>query len=180
MIRILSLLGIVGIVALIAVGGITLYDETLQVGRMWETPAIKPHEQPMPVSAGLSIPTAHGEVMYRTADPDKLAAPFDLSDPHHIASGETAYRYYCVHCHGTHYDGYGTVGQSFFPAPGDLRSARIQNMADGRIFHEISYGIAGGRQPALATTIAIEERWQIVGFIKSLGVSQQNKKKDES
>ena len=167
--RILSVLVIAGAVALIAAGVITLYDETLQVGRMWETPAIKPHEQPMPVAEGESIPTAHGEVLYRTADPDSLASPFERNDSQLLAHGEKAYGYYCVHCHGRDYDGYGTVGQSFFPSPGDLRSVRIQNMSDGRIFHEISYGIPGGRQPALATTIAIDERWQIVAFIKSLG-----------
>ena len=39
----------------------------------------------------------------------------------------------------------------------------------GKIFHEISYGVPGGRQPALASTISIQERWQIVGYINSLG-----------
>ncbi len=78
--------------------------------------------------------------------------------------------YYCVHCHGRHHDGLGTVGQSFAPLPGDLRSARVQTLPAGRIFHEISYGIPDGRQPALATTISLTDRWRIIAFVKSLGV----------
>jgi len=170
MIRIVCAVFFVVLVALIGIGVINLYDGVLQAGRMWETPAVKPHEQPIPVSAGLSVPSANGEVLLRTADPDSLAAPFELADPQTIARGRQAYAYYCIQCHGTRHDGYGTVGQSFAPKPGDLRSARVQNLPDGRIFHEISYGIPGGRQPALATTIAVDDRWRIVGFVKSLGV----------
>jgi hypothetical protein len=40
------------------------------------------------------------------------------------------------------------------------------------MFKEISFGVPGGRQPALATTIAVLERWQIVAYIKSLGVRE--------
>jgi hypothetical protein len=43
-------------------------------------------------------------------------------------------------------------------------------MPEGQLFKEISYGLPGGRQPALASTIAVDERWRIIGFIKSLGV----------
>ena len=39
----------------------------------------------------------------------------------------------------------------------------------GLLFKEISYGIPGGRQPALATTIEADERWRIVAYVKSLG-----------
>lgn len=163
--------GLIGIaVALVVYGVVTLYDETLQVGRMWETPAVKPHEQPIPVMANVSVPFSGGELFYRTSDPDTLRPGFSLNAPEAVARGKRGYGYYCIHCHGIDYDGYGTVGQSFAPPPGDLRSARIQNLSEGRIFHEISYGIPGGRQPALATTIAVEERWQIVAYVKSLGV----------
>jgi len=47
----------------------------------------------------------------------------------------------------------------------------VQSKSEGAIFKEISYGIPNGRQPALATTIAIPDRWKIVAFVKSL--SQQ-------
>ena len=170
MIRILCAGLVVISLALVVFGAVTLYDETLQVGRMWETPAIRPYEAPMPIMAATTVPVSSAELFYRTADPDTLQPSFDLADPHAIAQGQQGYRYYCIQCHGANMDGYGTVGQSFAPPPGDLRSARVQNLPPGRFFHEVSYGIPGGRQPALASTIAPDERWQIIAFVKSLGV----------
>jgi hypothetical protein len=73
-------------------------------------------------------------------------------------------------CHGPNHDGKGTVGQSFHPLPTDLRSAKVQSKAEGVHFKEISYGVPKGRQPALATTIPVLDRWRIVAYVKSLGV----------
>jgi mono/diheme cytochrome c family protein len=169
MIRILCVGLIAATVGLVLYGVLTLYDESLQVGRMWETPAIRPHEVPLPVMVTTMVPVTGGELLFRTADPDSLQPPFSLADPNIVAQGLIGYRYYCSQCHGVNWDGYGTVGQSFAPPPGDLRSARVQNLPVGRVFHEISYGIPGGRQPALASTITVDERWQIIAYIKSLG-----------
>ena len=168
--RILSVLVIAAVLVLVFIGVINFYDASLSVGRMWQTPAIRPYEQPIPVRTAVSVPVEDGEVFDRLADPENLQPPFTLSDPAVIQMGQQGYNFYCIQCHGKHHDGLGTVGQSFAPLPGDLRSAKIQNMAAGRIFHEISYGIPGGRQPALDTTIAVRERWQIIGYVKSLGI----------
>ncbi len=170
MTRIFSVGVIITVVALVVWGVITFYDETLQVGRMWETPAVKPHEEPIPVMASHSIPFNGGEAFYRFADPKTIESPIALNDPQTIANGQKGYVYFCIQCHGKYHDGNGTVGQSFAPLPGDIRSAKVQTMPAGQLFHEISYGIPGGRQPALATTISIDERWQIIGFVRSLGV----------
>jgi mono/diheme cytochrome c family protein len=170
MIRIAALGLIVSTIALIAFGVITLYDYKLSVGRMWETPAIKPHEIPIPVMAPGSVPVKGGEALYRAAAAEDLEPPFSLSDPAVVSAGKIAYQRYCFQCHGPNFDGYGTVGQSFAPPPGDLRSDKIQNMPVGQLFKEISYGIPGGRQPALATTMTVEERWQSIALVKSLGL----------
>lgn len=173
MIRILSVLTSATVVLLIAWGVITLYDENLKVGRMWETPVVKPHEIPIALMDRNTVPVDGGELFYRYSDPVAMQPPFDLSQPGVIAAGAKGYVYYCIQCHGKHYDGMGTVGQSFAPLPGDLRSAKIQSMPVGLLFHEISYGIPGGRQPPLASTIAVDERWKIIGFVKSLGVRSE-------
>lgn len=157
-------------IGLAAWGVITLYDENMKVGRMWETPAVKPHEIPIALMDRNTIPVGGGELLYRQTDPAKLQSPFDIDQPEVITAGSKGYVYYCIQCHGKHHDGMGTVGQSFAPLPGDLRSAKVQSMIVGQLFHEISYGLPGGRQPALASTIAADERWKIIGFVKSLGV----------
>jgi mono/diheme cytochrome c family protein len=169
--RILAIIGIAATAALIVYGVLTLYDESMQVGRMWETPAVKPHEHPIAYPPAGIVSVAGAEEFYRAADPLSLRAPFKLKDPAVVAAGQQGYVYYCIQCHGKNLDGLGTVGQSFAPLPGNLRSAKVQNMPEGTLFHEISYGIPGGRQPALASTIAPDERWQIIGYIKSAGIS---------
>ena len=169
MVRILSVGLIATTVLLVAWGLLTAYDEFLSVGRMWATPAIKPHEKPIPVMAAGSVPVHGGEALYRAASAKELSAPFTLTETSVINAGKTVYKYYCIHCHGKYFDGYGTVGQSFAPPPGDLRSAKVQAMPAGALFKEISFGIPGGRQPALATTIASDDRWRVIAYVKSLG-----------
>lgn len=166
----IGLIVIVAALAIAAYGAVTLYDESLQVGRMWETPAVRPYEIPIPPVSAAIVPFGGGELLYRSADPLALRPSFALDDPAVIAQGRQGYQYYCVQCHGKYHDGLGTVGQSFSPLPGDLRSDRVQRKAPGLLFHEISYGIPDGRQPALATTIAVDQRWHIIGYIRSLGV----------
>ncbi len=169
MLRILSVGLIACMVGLAVWGVITLYDNNLSVGRMWETPGVKPHENPIPVMDMRAVPVDGGESLYRLAIPSSIRAPFDLNRPEAVAAGRLGYGYYCIQCHGSVYDGLGTVGQSFVPLPGDLRSEKVQTMPAGQLFHEISFGIPGGRQPALASTISVQERWQIIAFLKSLG-----------
>ena len=169
MVRIMSVGLIAATVLLVAWGVLTAYDELMTAGRMWQTPAVKPHENPIPAMAAGSVPVHGGEALYRAAAAEELIPPVTLTEPTVIAAGKTAYQYYCIQCHGKYFDGYGTVGQSFAPPPGDLRSAKVQSLPDGALFKEISYGIPGGRQPALATTVSVEDRWNVIAYVKSLG-----------
>ncbi|MEJ5358349.1 MAG: cytochrome c [Desulfobacterales bacterium] len=148
---------------------LTLYDNDFRYGRMRETPAIKPHEEPLlPMEAGL-VPLTGGDGLLRLTPPEELSPPFALEDPLRRERGRAVYFTFCAQCHGPHYDGQGTVGQSFAPLPTDLRAAQVQEKPAGLLFHTVSYGIPGGRQPALDTTIPIVDRWCVVAFIRSLG-----------
>jgi mono/diheme cytochrome c family protein len=170
MIRILTLGLVVTTIVLVAYTAITLYDDNLSVGRMWETPAVRPHEKPILAMASGLVPTSDGEIQYRMAPPETLISPYGDTPPATVVStGKVLYGRFCQQCHGINYDGKGTVGQSFAPLPGDLRSAKVQQTLDGVLFKEISYGIPKGRQPALATTISPPDRWRILAFVKSLG-----------
>lgn len=167
--RIVILAVFVGVILTVAYTVITLYDTNLKIGRMWETPAVRPHEQKLLIMTPGVIPFNGGETEYRNAKGEDLTSPFKNDDPEIIESGKSLYFIYCAQCHGKYHDGNGTVGQSFQPLPGDLQSARVQSLSQGTIFKEISYGIPNGRQPALATTIEVTDRWRIVTYVKSLG-----------
>lgn len=148
----------------------TFYDNRFPLGRMWETPAIRPHEEKIPGMPSGTVPFDGGEAAYRISDGAEISSPFTVRDRVSIKAGERLYFTYCAQCHGKYHDGNGTVGQSFAPLPGDLRSVKVHSMHEGELFKEISYGVPGGRQPALATTLAVNDRWKIIAYVKSLGV----------
>ena len=137
---------------------------------MWETPAVKPHEAPLAVMAAAIVPFDGGEAMLRAADPDSLRAPFTLSHPDVITRGQTAYGYYCIQCHGKYHDGNGTVGQEFRPPAGG--SAQCPDSGYGprtAFFMRSAMASPAVVSRPLATTMSVAERWQAVGYVKSLG-----------
>jgi mono/diheme cytochrome c family protein len=151
------------------------YDNNFPYGRMRETPAVRPYEKPMLLMEAGLVPAGGGEALLRAASPDALKSPLDARDPVVVNEGKRLYSLFCQQCHGKNYDGNGTVGQSFAPLPTDLMSPRVQSETEGQLFQHISYGIGGsGRQPALATTIQVMDRWRIVAFVGSLGVRPSN------
>jgi mono/diheme cytochrome c family protein len=168
--RIIVLACFVAVVLTAVYTVITLYDENLKVGRMWETPAVRSHEQELLIMESGVVPFDGGEAAYRNAKAEDLESPFKNEGSKVVASGKSLYFTYCAQCHGKYHDGNGTVGQSFNPLPTDLQNERVQSMIPGALFKEISYGIPGGRQPALATTIEITDRWRIIAYVKSLGL----------
>lgn len=161
-------------IALVALGGVyqllMKYDNEFPYGRMRETPAVRPYEKPLLIMEAGLVPFEGGEGLYRAASPDALKSPLEKGDPAILDDGKKLYFKYCQQCHGPAFDGNGTVGQSFKPLPTDLRSDHVQGESAGKMFQHISYGIGGtGRQPALATTIPVQDRWKIVAFVQSLG-----------
>jgi mono/diheme cytochrome c family protein len=165
-------LSIAVLVILVAIVGWHLfitYDNKFPYGRMWETPAVRPYEnRPLLMASGI-VPFEGGEAVFRATPAEKLHSPLTEAVAEQVKEGKKLYFTYCAQCHGKYHDGNGTVGQSFHPLPTDVRSANVQNTREGVLFKEISYGIPNGKQPALATTIGISDRWRIIAYIKSLG-----------
>ncbi|MCP4627611.1 MAG: c-type cytochrome [bacterium] len=168
--KILMILVTVAVVLYVAYQAILYYDDNFKYGRMRETPAVRPYETPLLVMEAGVVPFLGGEPNYRAARPDDLKSPLPMNADETVKFGKTVYLTYCAQCHGKYYDGNGTVGQSFHPLPSDLRSTKVQTQSEGTLFQEISYGQPGGRQPALATTVSVQERWQVIAYIKSLGI----------
>lgn len=157
------------LVTLMVYKGLTIIDNDFMPGRMRETPAVRPYEEPLLIMEEGVVPFDGGEMLFWTAEGKDLTSPLKRGDPDTIELGKTLYFTYCAQCHGKYHDGNGTVGQSFYPLPGDLRSVRVQTLPEGVLFKEISYGVPNGRQPPLATTIETMDRWRIIAYLKSLG-----------
>lgn len=148
------------------------YDNAFRYGRMRETPAVRPHEKPLPVMEAGIVPFSGGEMNYRVQNSLDLTSPLNLNAVETIQRGKWVYSTYCAQCHGKNQDGNGTVGQSFAPLPTDLRGKKVQSEPEGRIFKHISYGASNSRQPALAATVDILDRWRVIAYVKSLGLRQ--------
>jgi mono/diheme cytochrome c family protein len=167
-----KLFGLVAVLigAIGAYHALMFYDNNFRYGRMRETPAVKPHEEPLILMEAGVVPVTGGEAVLRATRGTELKAPVAMDDANVIARGKAVYFTFCGQCHGPNYDGNGTVGQSFMPLPTDFRSPAVQSKPAGELFKSVSYGIPGGRQPALETTIPIDDRWSVVAFVKSLGL----------
>ena len=167
--KIIGFIIVVGVVLFAAYEALMYYDNNFRYGRMRETPAVRPHEDSLLKMEEGIVPISGGEAIYRATAGVNLISPLNFSQPFVITRGKAVYLTYCAQCHGYNYDGKGTVGQSFQPLPTDLRSPQVQSKPDGDLFKSVSYGVPGGRQPALHTTITINDRWHVIAFVKSLG-----------
>ena len=160
---------VIGVILYVAYEALMYYDNNFRYGRMRETPAIRPQEDPLLIMEKGIVPVNGGEAIYRASAGADLISPLNSTEPSVITRGRAVYLTYCAQCHGYEYDGNGTVGQSFQPLPTDLRSPQVQSKVNGELFKSVSYGVPGGRQPALDTTITIDDRWHVIAFVKSLG-----------
>jgi mono/diheme cytochrome c family protein len=144
---------------------ITLYDSNLKAGRMYQTPVIRPHEEPLLVMDKRTIADTKSEALIK----ELLKTDFTLkpmgADLVLLAKGEKEYRAFCFHCHGPNLDGLGTVGQSFFPLPTNLTNQQTTAMSDAQLFAFISYG--GKKAPALASSMSVESREAVIHYIRS-------------
>lgn len=133
--------------------------------RMKEQESVRTYETKLPRMPGGTVPVDGGLERLLASNLKQLSNPLG-PDPTWLRRGEEAYGFYCSMCHGPRADGMGTVGQSFEPLPADLSSPQVQSLTDGELFGIISLG--SKRSPPLASTIAEDDRWAIVLYVRSL------------
>jgi len=162
--------------ALVAVGcnPFDVFDDMITYERMSDQESFRPYEARMPGVVPGAVPSGEGEERYKSAPLGSLENPLPAAGDV-IAAGELAYGYFCIQCHGSEYNGDGTVGQSFAPLPTDLRSPYIQQMSADELFRSISYGIQ--RHPPMWYTVSAEDRWSLIRWIQSLGVRDDSEER---
>ena len=98
--RILILALLASVLATTAYTILTIYDKNLKVGRMWETPAVRPHEEKLLIMEPGTVPFNGGEAVFRAIQGEALTSPFQHNDLKVIESGKSLYFIYCAQCHG--------------------------------------------------------------------------------
>jgi hypothetical protein len=155
-----------------------MLDDMIKYERMKDQESFRPYEARMPGVVPGAVPNEEGipagEVKYKSAPLGSLKNPLP-ADKETIARGVLAYEYFCIMCHGSKYNGDGTVGQSFAPLPTDLRSPYVQQMEADELFRSISYGIQ--RHPPMFYTVSLEDRWSIIHWIQSLGMRDETEER---
>lgn len=138
-------------------------------GRMKDDEALQTYEARLPEMPKKSIPVSGGLEVLRQSIPEDLHNPVPMTSEsvHH---GKERFLFYCVQCHGPKANGYGTVGQSFAPLPTSLTSPDVLGQSDGDLFYKISLGF--NRHPPLAATVAAEDRWAIINYVRFLDSRQ--------
>jgi hypothetical protein len=134
-------------------------------GRMRDDEALNTFQISVPTMPEGTIPLGGGIEVLRKSDPKRLINPWPLTRAV-IDRGRRSYITYCWPCHGPELDGKATVGQSFYPLPTDLLGPKVQSQSDGELFYKISLGFK--RQPPLQATVAVEDRWAVINYLRAL------------
>jgi mono/diheme cytochrome c family protein len=82
-----------------------------------------------------------------------------------VAAGSRLFADHCAKCHGAD-----ALGKKTRPS---LRTDRIQQAKDGELFWVLKNGVIAHGMPSWSA-IPEPSRWQVIAYVKSLGVSEEN------
>jgi mono/diheme cytochrome c family protein len=114
-----------------------------------------------PAKSGKSSASVYAEL---AKAPEKARAkrnPFE-GDPDAVAAGRNLFEQHCAECHGTGAEG-GKKGPN-------LRASEVQQAPPGAIFWILTNGVVRRSMPVWSK-LPEPQRWQLVTYLKSLGVS---------
>lgn len=87
-----------------------------------------------------------------------------------IAAGARVFADHCAPCHGPD-----ALGNGKRPS---LRTEEVQNATDGEIFWILRNGYPRRGMPSWSS-LPEQTRWQVIAYVKSLGVSTENHSDDQ-
>ncbi len=100
------------------------------------------------------------------ADKKAKASPLLFNDAA-VKDGENIYNKNCVSCHGNPTKA--NYQKSMSPIPGDPAEEKFQKNSDGELFYKI--GVGNAVMPMFKNILSEEERWKLVGYIRSFNKS---------
>jgi high-affinity iron transporter len=131
------------------------------------------------LGAYLTIPRGDNTVPREYA---AVAPPSNLLDsPDAIDAGRALFLANCAVCHGARGDGQGATQPKFGPKPADFTNrARMRSLSPQYLFWRVSEGgrvepfrSQGSIMPAWRYQLSEEQRWQVIAFIRSLGMDER-------
>ena len=85
---------VVGVILYVGYEALMYYDNNFRYGRMRETPAVRPHEDPLLKMEEGIVPVSGGEAIYRTTAGANLVSPLNSTEPSVTTRGKAVYMTY--------------------------------------------------------------------------------------
>jgi hypothetical protein len=149
----------------VLVGGTVWLYLVFSGPRMTVQPHIRTYQAVMPLPQEGSVPLDGPPPLPTAVQAANMKNPLP-GTPENIAAGKTYYIIFCLACHSEYGDGNGPVGQSYMPAPSDIRSGHAAGLSDGQLLRASLTGI--GHEPVLEKVVYPDDRWYIVLYVRSL------------
>lgn len=109
----------------------------------------------------------HARKIATPADARRLRNPYPVT-PESLAAARAHWVDHCATCHALDGSGNTLLGRNLYPPAPDMRSAVVQDLADGELYYIITNGVRFTGMPAWGGEHSSEETWQLVSFIRRL------------
>jgi len=109
---------------------------------------------------------------YGSGEAEALRAGAELTMPDDIVSapentrGEELYQALCRTCHGDEGHGDGVTMKRGFQPPASLLTQQARDMADGTMFHVLTFG--QNLMPSHAGQLTTTDRWRVIRYVRGL------------
>ena len=133
---------------------------------MYRGPEVQPYAEAPRVTPADTIPVHGGEPpMSLEQATIKMHNPLEPT-PENLAKGKEQFTTYCAPCHGESGQGNGPVAHILAKPPKNLVSGTSKDLPDGYIYGTIRDGNLS--MPSYAEEMPVEQRWQIIMYIRSM------------
>jgi mono/diheme cytochrome c family protein len=117
-----------------------------------------------------TVPRGYAPVLFGPGPEEATRAGRELTNP--LADnelvrkrGDIAFQRWCSPCHGREGAGDGPVTRKF-PRPPSLVAPHARGLADGQLFHIVTFG--QGVMPPYGQAVMADDRWKIVRALRAL------------
>ncbi|MCC6342458.1 MAG: cytochrome c [Bryobacterales bacterium] len=117
-----------------------------------------------------TLPRGFEPLHYGAGEQEAARAAAELTNPldpdKAKQRGAIVYQNFCTPCHGGSMRGDGPVALHGFPAPPNLRGEKSMKLAEGQMFHILTFGQK--KMPSYALQLTVKDRWSVIAYVKSL------------
>jgi mono/diheme cytochrome c family protein len=117
-----------------------------------------------------TLPRGFQPLRYRPTPEDALRAGQELKNPLDAGPakehGSAVYQNFCTPCHGASLRGDGAVALHGYPAPPNLMGEKSVKLAEGQMFHILTFGQKN--MPPHASQLTVNDRWSVIAYVRAL------------